>query len=115
VNKKHKLLFFCTIFVGSNVFSQAVTPYSKPCLLFKNFANPIATTVSLKNTSPVFNIPIPFLSANYYASQLSFFCKQEIKLEKSVKIPFKFRLGSVDDCDRMEGKRKANYSLQGPK
>jgi len=115
VNKKHKILFFCTIFVGSTVFSQAITPDSKPSLLFKNFVNPIATTVSLKNTLPVLNIPIPFLSANYYASQLSFFCKQEIKIEKSVKIPFKFRLGSVDECDRMEGKRKADYSLQGQK
>ena len=115
VNKKHKILFFCTIFVANCVFSQSITPYSKAALLFKNFVNPIATKVPAKNTASVTGIATPFLSANYYATQLGFFCKQEIKMEKSVKIPFKFRLGSVEDCDRMEGKRKADYSLQGLK
>ncbi len=44
----------------------------------------------------------PFLSPNFYASQLGFFCKQEIKLDKITKIPFRFRLGSVEECKRLE-------------
>ena len=33
----------------------------------------------------------------------SFFCKKEIQFEKSTGIPFKFRLGSVQQCNRLEG------------
>ena len=47
-----------------------------------------------------------YLPANFYITQIGFFCKQEIKFEKITKIPFRFRLGSVEECDRMEGKRK---------
>ena len=50
-------------------------------------------------------LPVSFLPANYYSTHLGFFCKQEIKMEKITKVPFKFRLGSVAECDRMEGKR----------
>ena len=41
---------------------------------------------------------------NYYSSKLGFMCKKEIQMEKSTKIPFKIRLGSVDFVDKMEGK-----------
>jgi len=69
----------------------------------KLFTNP--ATISLPvNILPV-NTPRPLLSPGFYAANLGFFCKQEIKFEKAVKVPFKFRLGSVALCDRMEGKR----------
>lgn len=34
-----------------------------------------------------------------------FFCRQERKLEKKVKLPVVFRLGDIDQVDRLEGKR----------
>ena len=44
---------------------------------------------------------------NYYSYDcLAFFCKIEVKLEKAVKMPIKFRLGDVDYVDRLEGKRQ---------
>jgi len=41
----------------------------------------------------------------YNVDDLSFFCKWEVELEKAARIPVKFRLGSVDYVDWLEGKR----------
>jgi hypothetical protein len=41
-------------------------------------------------------------------SDLAFFCKIEVKMEKAVRFPVKFRLGDVGYVDRLEGKRP-NY------
>lgn len=106
VNKKAKILFFCMIFVAGSVFSQTIRQIEAPILLFKKPVKPIPATLLIRNSILPEAAPVPFLSANYYAAHLGFFCKQEIKFEKVVKVPFKFRLGSVEDCDRLEGKGK---------
>ena len=50
---------------------------------------------------------IAVLPGNFYCSKLGFFCKKELKLEAITRIPFKFRLGSVQYTDWLEGKRNA--------
>jgi len=52
-------------------------------------------------------VPISYLPGNYYSSHLGFVCRQEIKIEKSTGIPFRFRLGSVQQVDWLEGKRSS--------
>ncbi len=49
-------------------------------------------------------LPMYLLPANYYYCNLGFFCKKELQIEKKTKIPFRFRLGSIDYCNKMEGK-----------
>jgi hypothetical protein len=39
-----------------------------------------------------------------YAVSLGFFCRQELKMDRMNFIPLRFRLGSVDYTDHMEGK-----------
>lgn len=66
-----------------------------------------ASTVNFLQTS--LNIsPITQQSAipNFHRYEhLPFFCKFEVKLEQTFRLPFKFRLGEVGYVDRLEGKR----------
>jgi hypothetical protein len=59
---------------------------------------------SLKKVRQLSKIP---LEKNFYARNLSFFCRQELKLEKTISIPFRFRLGSVEYVDYLEKKPNA--------
>lgn len=49
--------------------------------------------------------PIKILPSDHYVRGLGFFCKKELQLEKATKIPFRFRLGSMEYTDQLEGKR----------
>ncbi|MDN3658211.1 hypothetical protein QWZ08_21340 [Ferruginibacter paludis] len=96
------------IFVAPDIYSQVLVPVKTPLPVAKMASNVVPAVLSINPLLRQVGSPKPFLSPGYYASQLGFFCKQEIKLEKTAKIPFKFRLGSVDDCDRMEGKFRSH-------
>ena len=75
-----------------------------PNLLFAEFVKKPVRTAFITDEK---NFPKPMgslLPGDYYTTQIGFFCRQEIKFEKITKIPFRFRLGSVEACDRLEGK-----------
>lgn len=42
---------------------------------------------------------------NYYTQHFGIMCRQELMLEKATKIPFRFRVGSLQQCNYLEGKR----------
>ncbi len=61
--------------------------------------------INLVLSYPTDNIPV--IPEKFYTNTLSFFCEKEWKFEKITSIPFKFRLGSVQQVDWMEGKPNA--------
>ena len=57
---------------------------------------------NLNSTSKYFSLRV--LPSDYYSSHVGFFCKKELQVQNVVKVPLRFRLGSVPYCDAMEGK-----------
>ena len=95
------------IFVGLKMFSQDLPQQKGALILLQVPVKPMPAMFLITKTVATPVNTQPFLSANYYSTQLGFFCKQEIKFEKIAKISFKLRMGSVEDCDRLEGKRRS--------
>jgi hypothetical protein len=42
--------------------------------------------------------------SGYYMGSLGFFCKEEIQMEKTIHLPLRLRLGSLQEVNRLEGK-----------
>jgi hypothetical protein len=100
------------VFVAGAAFSQVqVAKDGRMILLQTPTSKPIHINGAIK-AGATLPLPKPVIAPDFYVTQLGFFCKQEIKFEKAIKIPFRFRLGSVDDCDRMEGKRRLSITGQ---
>jgi hypothetical protein len=59
----------------------------------------------IHTSSFIHNKSYGIIPPNYYTLQFGFFCKKELQLEKAIKIPFRFRLGSLEQCNKLEGKR----------
>jgi hypothetical protein len=128
MNSKVNFLFFCMIFVGNFALAQKKAEkllFTKDFYRLKNTPEKALkiNTVLLYNNkkiiapaekavgySPFINFsPISYslINPGFYTQHFGFFCKKELQMGKITKVPFKFRLGSVQQCDWMEGKPNA--------
>jgi hypothetical protein len=104
-------LIFCTVFVVSATSAQSVSPSLLPFSAYSLVKRKPVNSFSLNNAArPIITVQAPkpaimVIAPNFYTAGFGFFCRQELKFEKITNIPFRFRLGSVTTCDRLEGKR----------
>ncbi len=103
----HKIAFSNHIYSLNQAFIYNNRPYIASCFQQTKSKTPIQPGIDDK---PGFFLGITAFSvinADYYTQNFGFFCKKELQFEKVAKVPFKFRLGSVQYCDWMEGKKSA--------
>ncbi len=86
--------FFCCVF-GYSLIANAQLNTGKTIAGKGSFVKP-DTTLKLGAV-----LPRNFATCNY-----GFFCKQELKLEKQTHVPIKFRLGSIEYTNWLEGKSR---------
>lgn len=42
--------------------------------------------------------------SGYYIGNLAYFCRKELQIEKTTHLPIRFRVGSLEEVNRLEGK-----------
>ena len=60
-------------------------------------------TLFFANTN-VKNFQPQVINGDFYVQHIGFVCKKEWQFEKKTHIPFRFRLGSLENCNYLEGK-----------
>ena len=95
------IFFICPLFLSAQADGHAkLSPqkYIQKLLTRPAYKTQINQSVELSR-------PFAVIAPNYYTQHLGIMCKKELALEKVTKIPFRFRLGSLQHCNYLEGKK----------
>ena len=71
-----------------------------------SFSKPLTLSDKINTQDKNFLLsPFTVISQDYYTQHFGIMCKKELAIEKATKIPFRFRLGSLQQCNYLEGKK----------
>ncbi|WPQ64208.1 hypothetical protein SIO70_04940 [Chitinophaga sancti] len=96
---------FLLLFLGFNVVKGQNKLSVAPLYPLQKKMTPSITFV--KPTTAVTFTPkatLPLTPHSYYDQCFGFFCKKEWNFEQRTKVPLKFRLGTYQEAQRIEGK-----------
>lgn len=108
------ICFFVNLFVCLNVKSQlliAIKPVSKTTIVYhSDKRNPVFSKLPETRSIPdnLNNTVVKTVPPGFYFHSIGFFCQKELQIEKALRLPLKFRLGSVAYTNEMEGTGKGN-------
>jgi hypothetical protein len=108
-NKFCGLVLFLVITCPCLSAQSPTLPVVHTSFLLKNKLNSSAShvhfTPSLSLVTNLQNVK-RIVPADFYACNIGFFCKKELLIEKAIKIPLRFRLGSLQQCNYYEGRKQ---------
>jgi hypothetical protein len=112
------LLLTTTLFVAGRAQLRVVpgpqplvlAPVALPSVYLPDFSAAFAESgaaITMRRPTTTPTLPVAFR-----VEDLAFFCRVEVHLEKATRVPIRFRLGSVDYVDYLEGKRDYTHYAQ---
>lgn len=119
MQRKKSFLVVCFSILTASVAAQVRPPFAVDKIIFTpNFTPVFAISRPLAGAgswqpppNPASSPQISFsslrdniLQGSYYAEHLGFFCKKELSIEKTTRLPLRFRLGSLEYVNKLEGK-----------
>jgi hypothetical protein len=112
VQRFFKLFLVCSIALSANSYAQKQAQLSNTGLrpvndmLLPANRDLMIAKDSLQNSVAIINPRrLELISPQFYSRHVGFFCRKELQFEKATRVPLRFRLGSLEYVNRMEGKK----------